>query len=322
MLKLFKPKPCAWLGVDICSTSVNLVELSRTKDQFCLEAYACKPLPERAVEAGVIKDVDAVANSIIELRKTNHFLSKHAIVAVPDSISMSKIIQLSAALLAHEIEEWIMMDAEKHIPYPLNEICLDYQVLGRSVLDYDMLDIMLVATRANNIQQRVEVLTRAGLDVHVIEVESHAVARAVAAHLYLHYQKIIAVVDVRRESVCCFIFKEMKLIFSREELFENNELLADVYKRLPLQIKRMLQFCLSTINDAPVDYYLLSGQLTEREDLASLLQLHFNKPIQRINPFINMQVAAHINQTFFYEDCSSLLVACGLALRGEPGLIK
>ena len=322
VLKLFKPKSCSWLGVDISSTSVNLVELTHATGQFCLQAYACKALPAQAVEAGVIKDIDAVANSIIHLLKTHCFLSKQAIVAVPDSISMSKIIQLSADLHAHEVEEWVMMDAEKHIPYSLNEICLDYHVMGPSTHYLDKLDILLVATRTQNIQQRVEVIARAGLDAHVIEVESHAVARAVAGALSLHHQKITAVVDVREQSICCFVFKEMKLIFSREEAFDNNDRIQVIYERLPLQIKRMLQFCLSTTNEASVDYFILSGKLTESQGLASSFQSYFNKPIQRTNPFTNMRVSDYVNQTLFYEDCSSLLVACGLALRGEQGLRK
>ena len=168
----------SWLGVDIHSTGISLVELSKLSGQFCLQACAWGPLPERAVESGMIINRNSVVSCLLSLLQNNPFLSKQAILAIPDELSMRKIIQLSADLHPDEIEQIVMQDTEGHIPYPMHEISVDFQVLGRSTHHPHMLDVLLVAAQTQTIQQRVEVITSVELLPYVVEIESYARARS------------------------------------------------------------------------------------------------------------------------------------------------
>lgn len=178
VFKRDKSMSSAWLGVDIHSTGINLVELSNLAGQLFLQACVQGTLPEGAVVSGVIKHADAVSHCLRSLLQNNLFLSKQAILAIPDALSMRKIIQVSVDLQPDEIEQMVMQDTDGHIPYPLHEISLDFQILGRSTHHSNMLDVLLVAVQTETIQQRVDVITSSELSPYVVEIESDALARA------------------------------------------------------------------------------------------------------------------------------------------------
>ena len=170
--------PSSWLGVDIQSTGISLVELSKFSGQFSLQTCAWSPLPEKTIESGMIINQKAVVHSMLGLLQNNLFVSKQVILAIPDELSMRKIIQLSADLHPDEIECIVMDDVEGHIPYSMHEICVDFKVLGRSTHDSRMCDVLLVAAQTQIIQQRVDVITSSDLQPYVLEIESYARARA------------------------------------------------------------------------------------------------------------------------------------------------
>ena len=238
MLKLFKSKHRSILGVDISSTSVKILEVSSSGDQYCVEWYGSAILPENAMEGNIVKNVDAVASTIKKLIANAQFSSRLVALAVPDSSAISKIIQVNDGLSDQEIEEVVVTEADKYIPYPIDEINIDFNVLGHSAKNAAMLDVLIVASRAENVSNRVEVITRAGLDAKIVDVESYAVERVtqlLKSELPAGGEKKnIAIIDIGAVYTHLFVLHGMKIIFSREEEFGGRQLIDAVVQRYDL----------------------------------------------------------------------------------------
>jgi len=351
VLKLFNPKHRSILGIDITSAAVKALEISSSGDTLCVEAYGQETIPANALDGNVIKDVDAVANCIKKLYDRAPFTCKKVALAVPDSAVISKIVQINDGLNDEEMEELVVIEADKFIPYPIDEINLDFEILGHSLKNSALLDVLIVASRAENVNARVEAVANAGLDASVVDVESYAVERAaqlLTKDLPAHGQdKIVAIIDIGANFTHLFVLHGMKLVFSREEKFGGmllTEAIAEQYKMtheqanaareegtLPadydeqvlepfkdmvlLQIKRTLQFFYSSSQHGFVDHIILAGGLARQPGLAQLIQEQLGASTTVANPFSNMVIGKKVNLDAINNDAPSLLVACGLALR-------
>lgn len=351
MLALFKPKTKHMLGIDIGSSSVKVLEISGDSSAFIVHGYGTEILPEKSIEGNTIKDVEAVAAAIRRVVSRGRYPTKFVALAVPDSSVISKIVQINEGLSDLEMEELVVVEADKYIPYPIDEINIDFEVIGPSPKNAAMLDVLIVASRAENVSSRVEVTTLAGLEARIVDVESFAVERTVALlanELPAQGQdKIIAVLDIGAVYTHLFVLDGMKIIFSREEEFGSRMLIEstaqrfemtieqainlheeghfpDDYKEAVLlpfqdmmftQIKRTLQFFYSTSQHSFVDHILLAGKVARQEGLAEMLQEQLGVVTTVINPFTQMTLDPSVDKDKLYQDAPSLLVACGLALR-------
>ncbi|TAL59094.1 MAG: pilus assembly protein PilM [Legionella sp.] len=350
MLKLLKPKHRSILGVDISSASVKILEISGNENQLSVEAYGREFLPANALDGNVIKDMDAVASTIKKICDRVRFTTKQVALAVPDSAVISKIIQINEGINDDDMEELVVIEADKFIPYPIDEINLDFEVLGHSLKNAALLDVLIVASRAENVNTRVEAVVQSGLDPQIVDVESYAVERAaqqLAKDLPALDNKIVAIIDIGANFTHLFVLHGMRLVFSREEKFGGSlliESIAEHYKMtfeeattamqqggLPddyetevlepfkdmvlLQIKRTLQFFYSSSQHGFVDHILLAGGLARQLGLASLIQEQLGAATTVANPFASMILGKNVNLDDINRDAPSLLVACGLALR-------
>lgn len=351
MIPLLQSKNRSLLGIDISASSVKVLEISSANQAYHVKAYARAALPDAAVEGNVIKDIDEVAAVIRKLIAKNHFSSKQVAVAVPDSAVINKIIQINEGMSDADIEEFVIAESEKYIPYPIDEVNIDFEILGPSTKGGAMLDLLIVASRAENVNTRVEAVTRAGLEAKIMDIESYALERAVsllAPELPSNGQnKTIAVFDIGAVYTNLYVLHDMKIIFSREEEFGAKhliELIAERYSMsmkdaalareqgslppdyqeevwLPftemvmLQIKRALQFFFSTSHHTFVDAILLAGGIAKQGGLLELVQEQLNIPSRLANPFTQMTLERSVNRDLLYKDAPTLLIACGLALR-------
>jgi type IV pilus assembly protein PilM len=339
------------LGVDITSSAVKILEISGSSEHLCVEGYGRGALLPDAVEGNVIKDINAVTYCIKKLLEKSSTTCKQAALAIPDSLVISKIVQMNDGLSDQELEEVVLLEADKYIPYPIEEINLDFQILGHSPKNSAMLDVLVVASRAENVSSRVEAVTRAGLEVTVVDVESYAVERAVqllASELPAGGRdKVIAVVDIGAKYTHLFVLNGMRLIFSREETYGGIQLInaiAEHYKMTPeqalaarelgqlpadyeaqvlepfkqmilLQIKRTLQFFYSSSQHGYVDHIILAGGLARESGLPILIQEQMGVSTTIANPFLTMAIGHKVNSEAINIDAPALMVACGLALR-------
>lgn len=351
MLKLFKPKHCSILGIDISSSAVKILEISGTDEQLCVEGYGRTSLPPTALDGTIIKDVDAVASCIKALFERSKLTCKQVALAVPDSAVITKIVQINDGLNEQDMEELVVVEADKYIPYPIDEINIDFEVLGPSAKNAAMLDVLIVASRAENVNSRVDAVTRAGLEAKIVDVESYAVERAakqLAKELPAGGQdKIVAIIDIGANYTHLFVLHGMKLVFSREDKFGGMQLvesIAERYKmtseqatalkesgKLPedyesevlepfnqlilLQVKRTLQFFYSTSQHGFVDHILLAGGVARQPRLAALIQEQLEITTTVANPLSHMSFGKMVNLDLINNDAPALMVSCGLALR-------
>lgn len=310
------------LGIDINPASINILEISYNRDQYCVERYSRALLADGLIDAGLINDIDKVVCSLKSLCPAQDIFPKQAIVAIPNACVINKIIQISAYLPEHDIEEQVYLEAEKYIPYPLNEINLDFKILGPSLQSDALLDTLIVAARTETINLRLELLHRAGFSAQIVDTETFAIERVMHVLVTKNsYNKRIAMFDVDLKYLHCYVFQNMKTIFLRDDILvvrsldDPNTISGPFFESLLLQIKRALQFF--TLNHhATVDQILLAGRTIFLPNFATFLEHHLNIPTQLTNPFEHMSFASEQIKNDINKDRASLMVACGLALRG------
>ena len=187
------------VGLDISSSAVKLLELSRRGDRFHVETYAVEPLPPNAVNEKQIADPKLVADSIARAVSRAGTRTKNVALAVAGASVITKIVQMSSSLSEHDMEEQIKAQADQYIPYPIEEVNLDFQILGGSDKGTGNSDVVLAACRKEQVESRCAAAEIAGLVPKVVDIEAYALENAC---LFLRHQmpaqgrgKTVAVLD-------------------------------------------------------------------------------------------------------------------------------
>lgn len=337
------------VGVDITSTAVKMVEITRQQGLFHLKNYGVQPLPRGFVVDKNIADTEAVGEVISQLYRAGGFSSKQAATAVSGASVISKVIDMDTHMSDTEREARIRLDADQYIPYPLSEVNIDFEVLGPSTTDAGQSRVLLVASRTENVEQRVEVLSIGGLETKVVDVESYAIERAfqLIVDSLPGQPKNVALIDIGHSQTTLYVAKDGDFIYSREQLFGGAQLTENIQNRYGLtyeeaminkrnmtlpddyysevltpfldtvvqQITRSLQFYFSSSQSHQVDHILLSGGSASIPGLANMIEQKLGSRTSIANPFANMTIDNRINSDALIMDAPSLMAACGLALR-------
>jgi type IV pilus assembly protein PilM len=347
---LFKRKSKQVIGLDISSTSVKLVELSTNGDGYQVESFAIKPLPKGAVVEKNINDVDAVAETIRQVISQAKSKSKEAAVAVAGSAVITKIINMPAGLSDDALESQITIDADQYIPFPLDEVAIDFEVLGQEDEESDQMQVLLAACRRENIELRTEVLELSGLVPKVVDIEAYAIERIspfIVGDWEIEDEQLVAIIDVGATVTTLSVLQSGQTIYTREQLFGGNNLTEEIQRRYGLsqaeaelaktqgglpddyeaevlgpfkdtvlqQVTRSLQFFYSSGNHHQVDHIVLAGGVSNIEGLAPLVQQHLDILVSVANPFVNMSTSSQVNESALSVAAPGLIVAAGLAMR-------
>lgn len=351
MLGLFNKKANTLLGIDISSTSVKLLELSRSGSRYKVEAYAVEPLPSNAVVEKNIADLEGVGQALSRLLAKAKTGVKTVAVAVAGSAVITKTIEMEAGLSDDELENQLKIEADQYIPYPLEEVAIDFEVQGPSARSADRVDVLLAACRKENVEVREAALALAGLTVKVVDVEAYALERAyglLAAQLGSgHDELTVALVDIGATMTTLSVLHNGKTIYSREQLFGGKQLTEEIQRRYGLsveeaglakkqgglpddyesevlqpfkdavvqQVSRSLQFFFAAGQFNDVDYILLAGGTASIPDLDRLIQQKIGTPTMVANPFADMALSGKVNAGALASDAPALMIACGLAMR-------
>ncbi len=245
-MALFKRKDLV-LGIDISPSAVKLMELSRSAQRFRVEAIALEPLPEGSMEDRNPVDIDQVSAAIRRAVKASGTRLKQAAVAVPTSSVIIRTIPMPLEFKEDEIEANIQLDASQYIPFPLEEIYMDFQVLpGAARKSTGTQDVMLVASRQENVELRRDVLQEAGLQVAIVDVEAYALENTYrllsrqwlssqneGAAAAPESQRLVGLVDMGAATTTLYVMQDDKVIFSREQNFGGRQLtgaIAEAYQ--------------------------------------------------------------------------------------------
>jgi type IV pilus assembly protein PilM len=352
---LFTRKSPTMLGLDISSTAVKLLELSRHSarggNQYRVESYAVEPLPSNAVVEKNIADVEAVGKAVRQVIRKSGTRTRHAAVSVSGSAVITKIISMPVALSEREMETQIEMEADQYIPYPLEEVNLDFEILGPSEKNPEMVDVLLAASRSENVDDRVAALEVAGIECSVVDVEAYAMERACGL-LAPHWpnggeEQTIAVADIGATTTTLNVLYNNRTTYTREQNFGGRQLTEEIQRRYGLsmeeagmakrqgglpdnyvpevlepfkeamaqQVNRSVQFFFSATNHSAVDMVILAGGTSSIPGVDELVQERLGVDVMVANPFADMSVAPRVNPQALSNDAPALMIACGLALR-------
>lgn len=348
---LFKQKQPAVLGLDISSTAIKLLELGKSGNRMRVESYAVEPLPANSVIEKNIADVEAVGEAIKRAVKRSASRTKLAAVAVAGSAVITKIISMYASLTEDEMEQQIELEADQYIPYPLEEVNLDFEIIGPSENDPERIDVLLAASRSENVDIRIAAIELAGLKAQIVDVEAYAMENAFSLLIsQLPEQGIdqtIAVIDIGATMTTLNVMHDRKTIYTREQVFGGKQLTEEIQRRYGLsyeeagmakrqgglpdnygpevlepfkdamtqQVSRSLQFFYGSSQYNNVDHIVLAGGSAMIPGIDEMIANQLGVHTSVANPFTNMTLASRVRAQSLSNDAPALMIAAGLAMR-------
>ncbi|MGI9328686.1 MAG: pilus assembly protein PilM [Pseudomonadales bacterium] len=351
MFGLFKNKSNQMLGLDISSTSVKLLELTNSGGRYRVESYGVEPLPPNAVVEKNISDVEGVGEAIKRVLSRSKGSAKRAAVAVAGSAVITKTIEMDAQLNDSEMENQITVEADQYIPYPLDEVAIDFEIQGLSERNPDQVEVLLAACRKENVELREAALELGGLKASVVDIEAHSMKRAfdlIKPQLSGNPEDlVVAIIDIGATMTTLSVLADDRSIYTREQLFGGKQLTEEIQRRYSLsfeeaglakkqgglpddyeeevlqpfkeavlqQVTRSLQFFFSSSQYDDVDYIVLAGGTASIEGLGDMIEAKLGTPTIIANPFVDMSLASKVDANALSNDAPALMIACGLAMR-------
>jgi len=349
---LFTRKYRPLLGLDITTSSVKLIELSLAGGQYRVEAYAAEPMPVNSINEKTIVDAEAVGEAIRRAVKRSGAKSKDVAIAISGDAAITKVIQMPRNLRGGDLEAQVELQADQYIPFPMDEVSYDFEVMGPSEKDNDSLDVLLVATRTENVEQRQVAVAAAGLTAKIVDVEAFALENA--CKLMTHQMpdggidRTIAVVDFGASSTTFSVLRGLKVIYTRDFSFGGQQLTEEIMRTYGLsmeeagrakkegglpgnfqaevldpfiddmtqQVSRSLQFYLASGSgrEQP-EKILICGGCANIPGVADVISSRVGIAAERGDPLGQMKLSSRAKAQAVNRDATALLTACGLALR-------
>ena len=348
----FSRKHRPLLGLDITTSSIKLIELSMSGGQYRVESYAAEATPQNAINEKAIVDADAVGEAINRALKRAGAASREVAIAISGDAAITKVIQMPRSLKESELEAQVELQADQYIPFPMDEVAYDFEVLGASEKDPEAIDVLLVATRSENVEQRKAAVQAAGLTTRIVDVEAFALENA--CRLMTHQMpdggidRAIAVVDFGASSTTISILRNLKVVYTRDFAFGGTQLTEDIMRTYGLsleeagrakkegglpgnyqsevldpfiddmtqQVSRSLQFYLASGSgrDQP-EKILICGGCANVPGVADVISSRVGIAAEKGDPLGQMKLSSRARAQAVQRDATALLTACGLALR-------
>jgi type IV pilus assembly protein PilM len=349
---IFKTKSPSLIGVDIASTSVKLIELSQTgKGTYRLERYAIEPLPKETVTDGNIVNLELVSDALKRGWKRLGSRNRNIAMSLPAAMVITKKIIVPAGQKEEELELTVEAEANQYIPFALDEVNLDFQILGPAPNNPDEVEVLIAASRKEKVEDRVAIAETAGLKPRVMDVESYATQEAfglITPSLPANGRdQNIALVDIGAHVTHFYVLRNNQFLFSRDQAFGGNQLTQDIQRAfnlspeeaesakknqglpenydsdvlqpfmetLALEITRALQFFFTSTTHSQVDQVVLAGGCAALPGIDELVAKRAGVATAIANPFAAMQASDRIRPRQLAQDAPMLLIATGLALR-------
>jgi type IV pilus assembly protein PilM len=349
---LLNPKARPLLGLDISSSAVKLVELTANgKEGYRVERYTIEVLPKDAVSDGNIANMEGVVDAVKRAWKRLGTSTRNVAMALPGSAVITKKIIVPAGLREDQLEIQVESEANQYIPFAIDEVNLDFQVIGPAPSLPDELEVFIAASKKERVEDRVAVADAAGLSAVVVDVETQA---ALSAFELIERQlpgagknQTIALVDAGSSVMSLTVLRNGQQVYAREQAFGGgqltqdiarhygmtyeeaevakragtlpegyeSELLAPFMENLALEISRALQFFFTSTQYNQVDSIVLAGGCAVIPGVDEVVATRTQVSTLIANPFANMVLSDRVRAKSLLADASSLMVACGLALR-------
>lgn len=351
-LSFFNPKARSLLGLDICSSAVKMVELAAAgKDEYRVERYTIEVLPKDAVVDGNIADLEVVQEGVRRAWKRMATSTRNVAMALPASAVISKKIIVPAGLREDELEVLVESEANQYIPFSIDEVNLDYQVIGLVPSSPDEMEVLIAASKKERVEDRLAVAEAAGLKVLVMDVESYA---TLGAYELVERQlpqeeatPVIALIDIGMNVMRLTVLRAGIQVYTREQAFGGGLLTQDVSRRygmtyaeaeaakragnlpedyegelltqfmdnLALEVSRALQFFFTSTQFNKVNHIVLAGGCAAIPGIDELVATRTQVKTLIANPFSGMLLSDRVRAKNLLGEAPALMTACGLALR-------
>ena len=340
------------IGLDITTSSIKLVELSLSGGQYRVESYAAEATPHSAISEKNIVDANAIGEVIRRAVKRSGARSGDVAVAISGDAAITKLIQMPRSLSEQDLEMQVELQADQYIPFPMEDVAYDFEVVGPSAKDPEMNDILLVATRNENVEQRMAAVAAAGLTCKLVDVEAFALENA--CRLLTHHMpdgglgRTVAVVDFGASTTTFSVLHDLRVVYTRDFAFGGQQLTEEIMRTYGLsmeeagrakkegglpsnyqpevldpfiddmtqQVSRSLQFYLASGNgrEQP-EQILVCGGCANIPGVADVIASRVGIPTERGDPLGQMKISGKAKSQGVRKDATALLTACGLALR-------
>lgn len=347
-----KAKSPALIGVDISSSAVKMVEIAEAgKNLYRVERYAIEPLPKDSVADGNIMNLENVSEALKQAWKRMGTRVKNVSLALPAASVITKKIIVPGGQREEELALQVESEANQYIPFALDEVNLDFQVLGPAPNSPEEVEVLIAASRKEKVEDRVAAAQAAGLKAIIMDVESYATQTAfelIAPQLPGNGRdQTIAIVDIGASMMHINVLHNNQSVYLREQSFGGNQLTQETQRRyslsaeeaelakrngglpenyesevlqpfmdtLALEVTRALQFFFSSTQFNRVDHILLAGGCAMIPGLDEAVSSRTQVSTMIANPFTNMALSPRIKPRQLTADAPALLIACGLAMR-------
>lgn len=348
---LFSQKSPPLIGLDISTSGVRLVELADAgKGELRLERHASEPLPRGTVVDGNIENIDAVSEAVRRVVQKSGTRIRHVALGMPPAAVITKKIILPAGLPEDQLEVQVESEASQYIPFALDEVSLDFDVIGPAANSPEDMDVMLAAARREKVEDRVAIAEAAGLTATVMDIESYA-ARAALQRLLdadkAPRDRIVALFQIGAQATHVSMLQNGETVYEREQPFGGMQLTQDIVRAyglsfeeaearkkagdLPdnfgadllgpyldnaaLEITRAIQFFYTSTPYTRIDQILLAGGSAQLPGLPEIIAGRTRIATSLAAPFHGMQMGPNVREQQLRNEAPGFLVACGLALR-------
>lgn len=329
-----------------------MLELGRSgKEMRRVERYAIVTLPKEAVADGAIAKPDLVEAALRDCWKLLDSKTRDVALALPASAVITKRILLPGGASAAEIDTQVTAEANQMAAFSLDEVSLDYQVLGPNARTPGENDALVVVSRRDRVEERVALAEAVGLKTVIMDVDAFATLTAfeqMAFHLPDNGRgQTVAIIDIGANTTHVNVLHDNQPVYQREHSLGGNTLTSEIARRfdlpteeaedakrkglLPdsyesevlqpfldtvaLEIGRALQLFFSASSHQSVDHILLAGGCAAIPGLDDVVHSKMQTSTLIANPFAKMAVSSDVKARQLASDAPALFVACGLALR-------
>jgi type IV pilus assembly protein PilM len=341
------------VGIDISSTAIKLIEMSRVGNKgYRVESYGMEPLPEKAIrDDKTIADEEVVADAIRRVVTRAKPYAKCASISVAGPSVITKVITMEKGLNDNDMMTTISMEAESYISMPMEEVYLDFEIIGTNEKEEDRNDVLLAASRRENVESRITAVELGGLKVKVVDIERYALENAfkimVEHDPEINAEETVALIEVGATVTTINVMGEGRIVYTREEMFGGNRLTEDIQGRYGLsyeeanlakrngslpedyetevlesfkidmaqQISRMVQLYYAASAYGKLSHILIAGGCAAIPNIIEHINNKVGGHVTIVNPFSTMSVATRVGKKALMNDAPALMIACGLALR-------
>ncbi len=256
------------IGLDIGSSSIKLVEITEGKNALKLQNLGIAPLPPEAIVDGALMDSVTIIDTIRELIISTKSKIKDVATSVSGHSVIVKRITLPFMSEA-ELEESIQWEAERYIPFDINDVNIDFQILGASTENPEVMDVVLVAAKKDIINDYVSVIIESGLNPLIIDVDSFALENMLSANYEIDKDETVAISNVGASVTNINILKNNVTAFTRDIFKGGNQITEEIQRKLHIDYEEAEKIKVGSKIDAPSQPVIQEVLKTASESLAA-----------------------------------------------------